>query len=76
MLARFARSAPPIPPDPAPHAAKPRAASGAGRSFAAAWFIPAHVAQAAEHFLGKEEVTGSNPVVGSMTRSLQVREAE
>src|SRR2546425_2836476 len=24
----------------------------------------AHVAQAAEHFLGKEEVTGSNPVVG------------
>src|SRR6266478_4967563 len=25
---------------------------------------PAHVAQAAEHFLGKEEVTGSNPVVG------------
>jgi hypothetical protein len=25
----------------------------------------AHVAQSAEHFLGKEEVTGSNPVVGS-----------
>src|SRR5262245_40045560 len=25
----------------------------------------AHVAQAVEHFLGKEEVTGSNPVVGS-----------
>ena len=25
----------------------------------------AHVAQVAEHFLGKEEVTGSNPVVGS-----------
>src|SRR5262249_61951910 len=25
----------------------------------------AHVAQAAEHFLDKEEVTGSNPVVGS-----------
>ncbi|BAU22521.1 hypothetical protein THC_0117 [Caldimicrobium thiodismutans] len=24
----------------------------------------AHVAQEAEHFLGKEEVTGSNPVVG------------
>jgi hypothetical protein len=24
----------------------------------------AHVAQVAEHFLGKEEVTGSNPVVG------------
>jgi hypothetical protein len=25
----------------------------------------AHVAQSAEHFLGKEEVTGSTPVVGS-----------
>ena len=28
----------------------------------------AHVAQSAEHFLGKEEVTGSNPVVGSLGR--------
>ena len=27
----------------------------------------AHIAQSAEHFLGKEEVTGSSPVVGSMT---------
>ena len=27
----------------------------------------AHVAQAVEHFLGKEEVTGSSPVVGSST---------
>ena len=26
--------------------------------------LHAHVAQAAEHFLGKEEVTGSIPVVG------------
>ena len=26
----------------------------------------AHIAQSVEHFLGKEEVTGSNPVVGSM----------
>ena len=26
--------------------------------------IYAHVAQAVEHFLGKEEVTGSSPVVG------------
>ena len=26
----------------------------------------AHVAQEVEHFLGKEEVTGSNPVVGSI----------
>ena len=24
----------------------------------------AHIAQSVEHFLGKEEVTGSNPVVG------------
>ena len=31
-------------------------------------FVPvfaAHIAQLVEHFLGKEEVTGSNPVVGS-----------
>jgi hypothetical protein len=27
--------------------------------------VGAHVAQSVEHFLGKEEVTGSNPVVGS-----------
>ena len=27
--------------------------------------FPAHIAQLVEHFLGKEEVTGSNPVVGS-----------
>src|SRR5439155_23376732 len=26
---------------------------------------PAHVAQAVEHFLGKEKVIGSNPIVGS-----------
>ena len=25
----------------------------------------AHVAQSVEHFLGKEEVIGSNPIVGS-----------
>ena len=25
----------------------------------------AHIAQAVEHFLGKEEVTGSTPVMGS-----------
>jgi hypothetical protein len=29
--------------------------------------IRAHVAQQAEHFLGKEEVSGSNPDVGSST---------
>jgi hypothetical protein len=28
---------------------------------------PAHVAQAVEHFLGKEKVPGSNPGVGSTT---------
>ncbi len=28
----------------------------------------AHVAQSVEHFLGKGEVTGSNPVAGSMRK--------
>ena len=32
----------------------------------------AHVAQSAEHFLGKEEVTGSNPVVGSITLRIRL----
>ena len=27
--------------------------------------VPAHIAQSVEHFLGKEEVTGSSPVMGS-----------
>ena len=31
--------------------------------------LDAYVAQSVEHFLGKEEVTGSNPVVGSMQSS-------
>ena len=30
-------------------------------------WVSAHIAQSVEHFLGKEEVTGSNPVVGSIT---------
>ena len=36
-----------------------------------AWFVGsfmkffAHIAQSVEHFLGKEEVTGSNPVMSS-----------
>ena len=30
-----------------------------------AFFEYAHIAQSVEHFLGKEEVTGSNPVMGS-----------
>jgi hypothetical protein len=29
------------------------------------WLSIAHIAQSVEHFLGKEEVTGSIPVVGS-----------
>ncbi len=29
----------------------------------------AHIAQSVEHFLGKEEVTGSNPVMGSSVMS-------
>ena len=32
----------------------------------------AHVAQAVEHFLGKEEVTGSSPVVGSNLFGAQI----
>src|SRR5437870_2098461 len=52
VLGRFAPSALPMPPDPVGWRERSRAQP------------PAHVAQAAEHFLGKEEVTGSNPVVG------------
>ena len=29
-------------------------------------YFYAHIAQSVEHFLGKEEVTGSNPVVGTI----------
>ena len=32
--------------------------------------VRAHIAQSVEHFLGKEEVTGSNPVVGSRSKRL------
>ena len=32
----------------------------------------AHVAQSVEHILGKDEVTGSNPVMGLFTRAMQV----
>jgi hypothetical protein len=31
----------------------------------------AHIAQSAEHFLGKEEVTGSIPVVGSKLKKMR-----
>ena len=37
----------------------PAARSIKGQAFA-------HIAQSVEHFLGKEEVTGSNPVMSSM----------
>jgi hypothetical protein len=30
------------------------------------YIFGAHVAQSVEHFLGKEEVTGSNPVMSSI----------
>jgi hypothetical protein len=43
-------------PSPAPNSA-PEECEGARGS--------AHIAQSVEHFLGKEEVTGSNPVMGS-----------
>ena len=33
--------------------------------------VSAHVAQPAEHILGKNEVTGSNPVVGSRSYEVQ-----
>ncbi len=33
----------------------------------------AYVAQSVEHFLGKEEVTGSNPVVGSPKNNRKVK---
>ena len=35
--------------------------------------IDAHVAQSVEHFLGKEEVTGSNPVVGFLNSAAESR---
>ena len=31
----------------------------------------AHVAQSVEHFLGKEEVIGSNPIVGSRKNGVE-----
>ena len=33
----------------------------------------AHIAQSVEHFLGKEEVTGSNPVMSSIDLNLQYK---
>ncbi len=39
---------------------------GCGRTSSNVWAAHAHVAQAVEHFLGKEKVPGSNPGVGSV----------
>ena len=36
----------------------------------------AHIAQSVEHFLGKEEVTGSNPVMSSIFSVLKVKGVE
>ena len=44
-----------------------REMTGFARMMTVAQF-PAHIAQSVEHFLGKEEVTGSIPVVGSRFR--------
>ena len=38
----------------------------ATRSIAKEKYLHGQIAQSVEHFLGKEEVTGSNPVVGSI----------
>ena len=35
-----------------------------------------HVAQVVEHILGKDEVTGSNPVVGYRKRKMEVNNGE
>ena len=35
-------------------------------------FSRAHIAQSVEHFLGKEEVTGSNPVMGSTLSGIRL----
>ncbi len=36
----------------------------------------AHIAQSVEHFLGKEEVTGSSPVMGSIVFVLRRQSSE
>ena len=33
--------------------------------------VEAHIAQSVEHFLGKEEVIGSNPIVSTISFSLE-----
>ena len=58
VLARFA------PCEPTHARLPPRAPDPVGWRDRSRGQPPAHVAQAAEHFHGKEEVTGSNPVVG------------
>ena len=36
------------------------------------YFVSADIAQAAEHFIGNEEVTGSTPVISSINNGLNV----
>ena len=39
--------------------------------------MSAHIAQSVEHFLGKEEVTGSNPVMSSIDKkTVQIKEED
>src|SRR5690606_7130428 len=71
-------------PSPAPSAAGAEAGGGqdridgpgstglAGRAFGEDQ-LRAHVAQSVEHVLGKDEVTGSIPVVGSSSKGLPAR---
>ena len=33
-------------------------------------YVQAHIAQVVEHFLGKEEVVGSSPVVGTIVKKI------
>ena len=63
-LMMWVRSPSPAPADYLAHVSPSGRAPGDARMRALAGFR-AHIAQSVEHFLGKEEVTGSNPVVGS-----------
>ena len=55
-------------PSPAPSAPVMRVSLEVGLGFDSE-IAAAHVAQSVEHVLGKDEVTGSIPVVGSMSES-------
>ena len=62
-------------PSPAPAAAGSEVVRLNGLSWRKGWIAPearssAHIAQSVEHFLGKEEVTGSSPVMGSTQQAV------